>query len=152
MREWPRNEGCLARDSSSLALIFSASATVGTATAPSRNDIRTGSIAGRSSQPHNSQLALPRRPHAHPPAGGNRLAHAPQQLRLHRHCTSSPSPSPFGAPTILGRLFQHEELNFLLTNRIPRRLVTRFMGWFARIEVPAVRRTLHRTVAVVHGR
>ncbi|MEP6654647.1 MAG: archaetidylserine decarboxylase [Myxococcales bacterium] len=51
----------------------------------------------------------------------------------------SASPSSLGSPTVLGRLFQHEELNFLLTNRIPRRLVTRFMGWFARIEVPAVR-------------
>src|SRR5689334_1108138 len=34
---------------------------------------------------------------------------------------------------------QLEELNFLLTNRIPRRLATRFMGWFSRIELPPVR-------------
>ena len=33
----------------------------------------------------------------------------------------------------------HEDLNFLLTNRIPRRLATRFMGWFSRIEQPLVR-------------
>jgi len=32
-----------------------------------------------------------------------------------------------------------EDLNFLLTNRLPRRLATRFMGWFSRIEQPAVR-------------
>jgi phosphatidylserine decarboxylase len=32
-----------------------------------------------------------------------------------------------------------EELNFLLTNRIPRRLATRFMGWFSRIELAPVR-------------
>jgi phosphatidylserine decarboxylase len=32
-----------------------------------------------------------------------------------------------------------EDLNFLLTNRIPRRLATRFMGWFSRIEQPLVR-------------
>jgi phosphatidylserine decarboxylase len=31
-----------------------------------------------------------------------------------------------------------EDLNFLLTNRIPRRLATRFMGWFSRIEQPFV--------------
>jgi phosphatidylserine decarboxylase len=37
------------------------------------------------------------------------------------------------------RLFQQEDLNFLLTNRIPRRLLTRFMGWFSRIEQPLVR-------------
>jgi phosphatidylserine decarboxylase len=33
-----------------------------------------------------------------------------------------------------------EDLGFLLTNRIPRRLATRFMGWFSRIEQPLVRR------------
>lgn len=32
-----------------------------------------------------------------------------------------------------------EDLSFLLTNRIPRQLVTRFFGWFAKIENPAVR-------------
>jgi len=33
-------------------------------------------------------------------------------------------------------LSQQEQLNFLLTNRIPRRLLTRFMGWFSRLENP----------------
>ena len=33
----------------------------------------------------------------------------------------------------------HEDLNFLLTNRIPRHGATRFMGWFSRIEQPLVR-------------
>jgi len=37
------------------------------------------------------------------------------------------------------RLVEQEDLNFLLTNRIPRRLVTRFMGWFSKIEQPLVR-------------
>lgn len=37
------------------------------------------------------------------------------------------------------RIFQQEDLNFLLTNRIPRLLVTRFMGWFSKIEQPLVR-------------
>ena len=32
-----------------------------------------------------------------------------------------------------------EDVNFLFTNRIPRRLATRFMGWFSRIEQPLVR-------------
>ena len=32
-----------------------------------------------------------------------------------------------------------EDLTFLATNRIPRRLATRFMGWFSRIEQPLVR-------------
>jgi phosphatidylserine decarboxylase len=39
----------------------------------------------------------------------------------------------------LARIFQQEDLNFLLTNRIPRQALTRFMGWFSRIEQPLVR-------------
>jgi len=35
-------------------------------------------------------------------------------------------------------LLAQEDLNFLLTNRIPRRLATQFMGWFSRIEQPLV--------------
>lgn len=37
------------------------------------------------------------------------------------------------------KISQQETLNFLLTNRIPRRLATRSMGWFSRIEQPLVR-------------
>ena len=36
-------------------------------------------------------------------------------------------------------LIEQEDLNFLLTNRIPRRLLTQFMGWFSQIEQPLVR-------------
>jgi phosphatidylserine decarboxylase len=36
-------------------------------------------------------------------------------------------------------LFLQEDLNFLLTNRVPRRLLTQFMGWFSKIEQPLVR-------------
>ena len=35
---------------------------------------------------------------------------------------------------------QHERVNFLLTNRIPRRLLTRFMGWYSSIESPTLTR------------
>jgi phosphatidylserine decarboxylase len=41
--------------------------------------------------------------------------------------------------TQLLRLVQQEDINFLLTNRIPRRLATQFIGWFSRIEQPQVR-------------
>jgi phosphatidylserine decarboxylase len=41
--------------------------------------------------------------------------------------------------TAIARLCQQEDMNFLLTNRIPRRLVTRFMGWFSKLENPLVR-------------
>jgi phosphatidylserine decarboxylase len=40
---------------------------------------------------------------------------------------------------LIARFTQHEDLNFLFTNRIPRRLVTQFMGWFSKIENPIVR-------------
>lgn len=43
------------------------------------------------------------------------------------------------ARTQIIRVFQQEDINFLLTNRIPRRLVTQFIGWFSRIEQPLVR-------------
>jgi phosphatidylserine decarboxylase len=42
------------------------------------------------------------------------------------------------AKSLIGRLTQQESINFLFSNRIPRRLVTRFMGWWSRIEHPWV--------------
>jgi len=40
----------------------------------------------------------------------------------------------------LARIVQQEDINFLLTNRIPRRLATRFLGWFSQIETPVMAR------------
>jgi phosphatidylserine decarboxylase len=40
---------------------------------------------------------------------------------------------------LIAGLTQQEDLNFLLTNRIPRAAVTRFIGWFSKIEQPMVR-------------
>lgn len=40
----------------------------------------------------------------------------------------------------LVRIFQQEDINFVLTNRLPRRLLTQFMGWFSQIQQPLVRR------------
>jgi phosphatidylserine decarboxylase len=37
------------------------------------------------------------------------------------------------------RIFDQEDINFLLTNRIPRRFATQFIGWFSQIEQPLVR-------------
>ncbi len=37
------------------------------------------------------------------------------------------------------KIVQQDDLNFLLTNRIPRRTLTRFTGWFSRIEQPLIR-------------
>jgi phosphatidylserine decarboxylase len=36
-------------------------------------------------------------------------------------------------------LLNQEDLNFLLTNRLPRQTLTQFMGWFSKIEQPLVR-------------
>jgi phosphatidylserine decarboxylase len=39
----------------------------------------------------------------------------------------------------IAQVFQQEDINFLLTNRIPRRVLTQFMGWFSKIEQPLIR-------------
>jgi phosphatidylserine decarboxylase len=41
--------------------------------------------------------------------------------------------------SLIANLSQQEDLNFLLTNRIPRAAITRFMGWFSQIEQPLIR-------------
>ncbi|HEX7637680.1 MAG TPA: archaetidylserine decarboxylase, partial [Burkholderiaceae bacterium] len=40
----------------------------------------------------------------------------------------------------LRRFLAHEDLNFLLTNRVPRIALTRFMGWFSQIRSPLLAR------------
>jgi phosphatidylserine decarboxylase len=40
------------------------------------------------------------------------------------------------ARSLIDRIAQQEDLNFLLTNRIPRRWLTLFVGWLSRIEHP----------------
>ncbi|HEX4407170.1 MAG TPA: archaetidylserine decarboxylase [Xanthobacteraceae bacterium] len=37
------------------------------------------------------------------------------------------------------RIFDQEDINFLLTNRIPRRFATQFIGWFSQIRQPRIR-------------
>jgi len=41
--------------------------------------------------------------------------------------------------TQIWRLLGQEDVNFLLTNRIPRRLATQFVGWLSQIEQPLIR-------------
>lgn len=43
------------------------------------------------------------------------------------------------AARLIQQLTQHERINFLLTNRIPRRYATLFMGWFSRVENPVIK-------------
>jgi phosphatidylserine decarboxylase len=40
----------------------------------------------------------------------------------------------------LAKLFAREDLNFVLTNGLPRQLATRFIGWFSQIEHPLLAR------------
>src|ERR1035438_7344453 len=40
--------------------------------------------------------------------------------------------------SLITRVVQQENINFLLTNRVPRRVLTHFMGWLSRIEQPWV--------------
>lgn len=42
--------------------------------------------------------------------------------------------------TQLTKILHQEDINFLLTNRIPRAAVTRFIGWFSKIENPLLAR------------
>jgi phosphatidylserine decarboxylase len=41
--------------------------------------------------------------------------------------------------SLIDRVFQQEDINFVLTNRIPRRLLTSAVGWFSRVENGFVR-------------
>jgi len=41
--------------------------------------------------------------------------------------------------SIIAAVAHQEDINFLLTNRVPRAALTRFMGWFSKIETPLVR-------------
>src|SRR5690606_30405123 len=66
-----------------------------------------------------------------------------QDMKTPRQNTLPPSVA--SAPTTgfwrrhLRRLAGREDLNFLLTNRVPRIALTRFMGWFSGIRQPLVR-------------
>ncbi len=44
--------------------------------------------------------------------------------------------TPANASSWRDRVLQQEDLNFLLTNRVPRQALTHLMGWYSRIESP----------------
>jgi phosphatidylserine decarboxylase len=59
-----------------------------------------------------------------------------------RSDVADPSPAA-PRPTAWHRLLVQEDLNFLLTNRIPRRLATRLVGWFSQLRTgPFTRLTI----------
>ncbi|MFN3496135.1 MAG: archaetidylserine decarboxylase [Hydrogenophaga sp.] len=51
---------------------------------------------------------------------------------------TTPPRQPTGLRGALQRLALNEDINFLLTNRVPRIALTRFMGWWSRLENPWV--------------
>ena len=58
-------------------------------------------------------------------------------VAMHKRAATAERKAPKSGP--LSRFFMQEDLNFLLTNRIPRRYATLFIGWFSQIEQPLVR-------------
>lgn len=52
--------------------------------------------------------------------------------------STSKAAAPSRLVALRDRLLLQEDLNFLLTNRIPRQAATRFMGWFSKIRNPWV--------------
>src|ERR1700739_2704938 len=52
---------------------------------------------------------------------------------------TSPADRFMTVKSLISSLTEQEDLNFLLTNRVPRAALTRFMGWFSKIENPIIR-------------
>jgi phosphatidylserine decarboxylase len=53
-------------------------------------------------------------------------------------CAGRRPESTMNIAELRNRLLLQEDLNFLITNRIPRHALTRFMGWFSKIRNPLV--------------
>src|SRR5580704_12248414 len=80
-----------------------------------------------------TSLGPPRQPRPKPPSNKAPLSGwpTPSSLHLRNHL--------YNSMTIASRLaviLAQEDLNFLLTNRIPRRFANHFIGWFSQIESP----------------
>ena len=51
---------------------------------------------------------------------------------------NNPTPKPTGLRRTLQSVVLNEDINFLLTNRVPRKALTHFMGWWSRLQNPWV--------------
>jgi len=60
------------------------------------------------------------------------------RLPLRRRTLLQANDTEMTAKSLIARIVQQEDINFLLTNRMPRSLLTQFMGWLSRIEQPWV--------------
>src|SRR5215469_1019482 len=91
--------------------------------------INDGWLAHKSSK----RFFAPRRPKiTAPAASANKTGCASRFFIYSDH-------SSMGARSVIARLCQNESVNFVFSNRIPRRLATRVAGWFSTIEQPVVR-------------
>src|SRR5882724_3130870 len=63
---------------------------------------------------------------------------AVSSLASRRRTLLQTNDSEMTTKALIARIVQQEDINFLLTNRIPRRLLTQFVGWLSRIEQPWV--------------
>jgi phosphatidylserine decarboxylase len=70
---------------------------------------------------------------------GNNNAQAATAAADNTNIDSITRSGPKQASPLLGRIFQQEHINFIVTNKLPRRLATLFFGWFSQIEQPLVR-------------
>jgi phosphatidylserine decarboxylase len=62
-------------------------------------------------------------------------------MRSARNISSQPeNAGRMQTASILARVFLQEDINFLVTNRIPRRYLTLWIGWFSRIRSPRLTR------------
>jgi phosphatidylserine decarboxylase len=64
-------------------------------------------------------------------------------MKQNHTLSDTPAHAPTGATAPrngLQRLLQQEDLNFLLTNRVPRIALTRFMGWYSQLQSPLLAR------------
>src|ERR1700692_1062591 len=55
-----------------------------------------------------------------------------------RQALPSPPDRFMTVKSLIATLTQQEDINFLLTNRVPRAALTRFMGWFSKIGPPVI--------------
>jgi phosphatidylserine decarboxylase len=69
-------------------------------------------------------------------------------MKTRTHASGPVAVPVAGRPRWHQRLPLQEDLNFLLTNRVPRLVLTRLMGWFSRIRSPALTRL---SIAVWRG-
>ena len=82
-----------------------------------------------------------RQPQARPVAGSTRRRSATGTAKRYEFMPGKllhGNDIPMTVRATISRVVQQEDINFLLTNRIPRRWLTLFVGWLSKIENPLI--------------